>query len=143
MGLRVPHCVSASPRESETQVDIPPTYVYIVSIMPAPAPLGEFEVVVLMAVLHLDGNAYGSTIRAEIERRSGRRISRGSVYITLDRLEDKGLLASKLERASVASRGGRQKRLFRVTPPGLKLVRHSVSLLARMQEGLEPLLGEP
>ena len=109
--------------------------------MAVPAPLGEFEVVVLMATLHLGQDAYGSAIRDEIERRSGRPVSRGSVYITLDRLEEKGLLASKLGEAN-ASRGGRPKRLFRVTTAGVKAVKYSVGILARMHKGLEPLLGE-
>jgi DNA-binding PadR family transcriptional regulator len=106
------------------------------------APLGEFEVVVLMAVLHLGDDAYGSTIRAEIERRSQRQVSRGAVYVTLDRLAEKGLLTSKLEATSSAGRGGRPKRLFRVTPAGVRQIKHSVALLARMHEGLEPLLGK-
>ena len=107
--------------------------------MPVDAPLGEFEVVVLMAALHLDGDAFGSAIREQIERRSGRRVSRGSVYITLDRLEGKGLLTSKFGEGS-ARRGGRPKRLFRVTAAGLKSIRHSIALVARMHKGLEPLL---
>lgn len=113
--------------------------------MPQPSgPLGEFEVVVLMAVLHLGqlgDDAFGSAIRDEIERRSGRRVSRGSIYVTLDRLEDKGLLASKLTGPS-KSRAGTPKRNFRVTPSGLKAVKHSVTLLVRMHKGLEPLLGD-
>ena len=109
--------------------------------MPSHAPLGEFEVVVLMAVLHLGDDAFGSSIRDEIERRSGRAVSRGAVYITLDRLEEKSLLASRLAGAS-SSRGGRPKRLFRVTPAGLKAVKHAIGLLVRMHKGLEPLLGE-
>jgi PadR family transcriptional regulator PadR len=105
------------------------------------APLGEFEVIVLMAALHLGREAYGSAILDEIASRTGRRVSRGSVYVTLDRLEDKGLLESKLEGAS-ASRGGRPKRLFRVTAAGIKAVKHSLNVLVRMHKGLEPLLGE-
>jgi DNA-binding PadR family transcriptional regulator len=105
------------------------------------APLGEFEVIVLMAALHLGRQAYGSAMLDEIEARTGRRVSRGSVYITLDRLEDKGLLESRLEEAS-QKRGGRPKRLFRVTGAGLKAVKHSLSVLARMHKGLEPLLGD-
>lgn len=105
------------------------------------APLGEFEVVVLMAVLHLEGAAWGSAIRDEIERRSGRPVSRGSVYVTLDRLEDKGLLASRQQAAS-AARAGRPRRLFAVTPRGLEAVRGSLAQLARMSAGLEPLLGD-
>jgi DNA-binding PadR family transcriptional regulator len=106
-------------------------------------PLGEFEVVVLMAVLHLQAgdDAFGSAVRDEIERRSGRQVSRGSIYITLDRLEGKGLLASKLAGAS-PGRGGRPKRLFRVTTPGRRAVKHSLTLLTRMQRGLEPILGD-
>ena len=108
----------------------------------APAsPLGEFEVVVIMAVLHLGADAYGSTIRDEIERRSRRQVSRGAVYITLERLEEKGLLASKIGDAT-PGRGGRPKRLFRVTPSGVKAVRQSVAVLARMHDGLEPILGD-
>jgi PadR family transcriptional regulator, regulatory protein PadR len=103
--------------------------------------LGEFEVVVLLAVLHLGDAAFGSAIRDEIERRSRRRVSRGAVYITLDRLEDKGLLASRLADAS-DRRGGRPKRFFSVTAAGLKAVKHSIRMLARMQKGLEPLIGD-
>ena len=104
--------------------------------------LGEFEVVVLMAVLHLQADgAFGSAILNEIKQRSGRAASRGSVYITLDRLEDKGLLASKLS-AGTPARHGRAKRLFRLTSRGTEQLRHSVALLARMHKGLEPILGE-
>jgi predicted ArsR family transcriptional regulator len=63
------------------------------------------------------------------------------VYITLDRLEEKGLLQSKLGDASTR-RGGRPKRLFKVTAPGVKAVRHSVTMLTRMHRGLEPILGD-
>jgi DNA-binding PadR family transcriptional regulator len=105
------------------------------------APLGEFEVVVLMATLHVGQGAYGSVVRDEIERRTGRPVSRGSVYITLDRLEEKGLLSSKLGDAS-DSRGGRPKRLFKVTATGLKAVKHSVGLVVQMHRGLEPILGD-
>jgi DNA-binding PadR family transcriptional regulator len=108
--------------------------------MPVDAPLGEFEVVVLLAALHVSSDAYGSAIRDEIERRSGRRVSRGSVYITLDRLEGKALVTSKFGEGS-ARRGGRPKRLFRVTAAGLKAVRHSITMLSRMHRGLEPLVG--
>jgi PadR family transcriptional regulator PadR len=104
------------------------------------SPLGEFEVIVLMAALHLDGKGFGSAILDEIEKRTGRRVSRGSVYITLDRLEEKGLIASRLGEPS-ASRGGRPKRMFRVTVAGVKAVKHSVSQMARMHKGLELQLG--
>jgi PadR family transcriptional regulator len=114
--------------------------------MPAapPGPLGEFEVIVLLAVLHLTERgepAYGSPIRHEIERRGGRSVARGAVYITLDRLAEKGLLDSKLSAGS-AERKLRPRRLFRVTPSGLRALRQSMSLLTRMQRGLEPVLGD-
>ena len=115
--------------------------VYIVGTVPSFAILGEFEVVVLMAVLHLGDDAYGSAIRDEIEQRSGRSASRGAVYITLERLEEKGLLASRTDGAS-ASRGGRPKRLFRLTPDGIKSLKRAVSLMTRMHKGLEPILGD-
>jgi PadR family transcriptional regulator len=107
-------------------------------------PLGEFEVVVLLAVLHLTERrdlAYGSSIRAEIEQRGGRRVARGAVYVTLDRLGDKRLLDSRLA-AGTAERGLRPRRLFKVTPAGLRALRQAVGLVARMRRGLEPVLGE-
>ena len=115
--------------------------VYIVGSMPSVAILGEFEVVVLMSVLHLGDAAYGSAIRDDIERRAGRAVARGAVYITLDRLEEKGLLTSRLEEAS-DRRGGRPKRTFRVTAPGVKAVKRALSLVTRMHRGLEPILGD-
>jgi DNA-binding PadR family transcriptional regulator len=112
--------------------------------MPPAGPLGEFEVVILMAILHLQQareDAFGSAIREEITRRSGREVSRGSIYITLDRLEEKGLLASR-SGDTAPGRGGRPKRLFSVTPAGKRAVRHSVTLFARMHAGLEPILAD-
>jgi DNA-binding PadR family transcriptional regulator len=94
-----------------------------------------------MAVLHLAADAYGSSIRDEIERRTGRPVSRGAVFITLERLEEKGLLFSKFG-AATPGRGGRPKRLFRATPAGVKAVKQSVALLVRMHRGLEPILGD-
>lgn len=114
---------------------------YIVGMSQASA-LGEFEVVVLMAVLHLQGDvAFGSAILREIKHRSGRDAARGSVYITLDRLEDKGLLASKLA-SGTAARGGKPKRVFKLTARGTEQLKHSVALLSRMHKGLEPILGD-
>ena len=94
---------------------------------------------VLLAVLHLRPTAYGTSIRDEIERRSGRAPSRGAVYITLDRLEDKGLLRSTLGEPT-PERGGRPRRFYRVSARGLKAVRASINVLTRMREGLDPLL---
>ena len=103
------------------------------------APLGEFEAVVLMAVLHLGHEANGSAVLAHIAQRTGRRASRGSVYVTLDRLEEKGLLTSRIIDAP-SVRGG-TKRLFRATAPGIKAVKHAIDTLERMRRGLDPILG--
>jgi PadR family transcriptional regulator, regulatory protein PadR len=107
-----------------------------------PGVLGEFETLLLLAVLHLTEQkeeAYGSIIRDEIATRSGRAVSRGSIYVTLDRLEEKGLLASREIGATVA-RGHRPKRIFKATPDGLRAVKESVTALSRMQRGLEAVL---
>jgi PadR family transcriptional regulator PadR len=105
--------------------------------------LGEFELVVLLAVLRLDERddpAYGSTIRDEIAARANRSIARGAVYVTLDRLERKGLLVSKLADPS-RLRDNRPKRLFTVTPAGLEAVRNAVALVNRLQEGVTLVMG--
>ena|SRR5688572_22352169 len=105
--------------------------------------LGEFEALLLLAILQLTEQrqeAYGSAIRDEIESRTGRSVPRGSIYVTLDRLEEKGLLVSR-EAGASAARGDRPKRLFKVTPSGLRAVKESVAALTRMQRGLEAVLG--
>jgi DNA-binding PadR family transcriptional regulator len=105
--------------------------------------LGEFEALMLMATMHLSergSEANGSAIRAEIEARTSRPVPRGSIYVTLDRLEDKGCLSSRLVLGS--QKGRRPKRVFRVTPAGVRAVRQSVSTLVSMHRGLEALLGE-
>ena len=106
------------------------------------SPLGEFELAVLMAVAHLKGDGYGSSILSEIERRTKRRVSRGAVYITLERLEQKALLTSELGE-SLPQRGGRPRRMYRLTAAGQKSLRHAVSMFTSMHAGLEPLLEKP
>jgi DNA-binding PadR family transcriptional regulator len=105
----------------------------------ASAALGEFEVVILLAVLQQHGRANGAAIRGEIERRSGRTPSRGAVYVTLDRLEAKGCLTS-IVGEPVADRGGRPRRFYQVTPRGLRALRRALVAVDRMRTGLEPLL---
>ena len=104
------------------------------------APIGEFEVLILMAVLRLEQGAYPPAVRAEIERRTGRGVSRGAVYITLDRLETKGLLGSKL--ADATEDGGRQRRYYHVSPKGVRAIKRTLSALEQMRQGLEPILGK-
>lgn len=81
--------------------------------------LGEFEEIVLLTVGILDGNAYGVTIRDEIEIRLSRRVSVGALQTTLRRLEKKGFLESNHGESS-AARGGRPKLFFNLTAPGKK-----------------------
>ena len=117
---------------------------YIVSTLSAPTPiLGEFETLLLLAILHLHEqkqDAYGSAIRDEIETRAAREVPRGSIYVTLDRLEEKGLLIS-CEGGTSAARGNRPKRIFTVTPAGVRAVKLAVGALTRMHRGLETVLG--
>ena len=104
------------------------------------AAIGEFEVLILMAVLRLDRGAYAPAVRDEIERRTERAVSRGAVYITLDRLESKGLLASAL--AEGTDDGGRRRRYYRVSAKGVRAVKRTLSALEQMRDGLEPILGK-
>ena len=107
------------------------------------AALGEFETLLLLAVLHLTEqrrDAYGSSIRAEIETRARRHVPRGSIYVTLDRLEEKGLLVSR-EAGPSAARRHRPKRVFKVTPEGVRAVRRATAAVTRMQRGLQEVLG--
>jgi PadR family transcriptional regulator PadR len=100
------------------------------------SPLGEFELLVLLAVLRAGDDAYGSTILGELHERSGRPVARGALYVTLDRLEAKGLLASRTESGPPA-RGGRPRRYYTVRAAGLESLRQSLDALARMREGLK------
>ncbi len=97
--------------------------------------LGEFEQLVLLAVLRLRDEAHGMRVRAELRERARRDVSIGAVYATLDRLEGKGLLESERE-AGGAAREGRVKRLFRVTADGRRALARVQDTLARMSEGL-------
>ena len=109
----------------------------------APVALGEFEALLLLAILQLieqGREPYGSAIREELELRSARTAPRGSIYVTLDRLEEKGLLASR-DGGTSSARGQRPKRLFKVTPAGIRAVKASVTAVLRMHRGLEAVLG--
>lgn len=98
--------------------------------------LGEFELLVLLAVLQAGEAAYGTTILEELRHRGGRVVARGAVYVTLDRLEAKGYLSSRAE-ATTPSRGGRPRRYYTVRPAGLKVLRHSLDAFERMRDGLK------
>jgi PadR family transcriptional regulator, regulatory protein PadR len=103
--------------------------------------LGEFEYLVLLAVLRLRGEAVGGAIARELEEKAGRRVSRGALYSALDRLEAKGFLGWE-EAGTVPARGGHPMRRFEVTEAGLEAVREYRSAVRRLSAGLEHVLGE-
>ena len=105
---------------------------------PAPV-LGEFELLVVLAVLALGDNAYPLAIAHEIEQRSGRAASRPSVQVTLERLEDKGLLTSWYGDPTPI-RGGRAKRIFAPRPTAVTAVREALGRIDAMTRGLAPIL---
>ena len=98
--------------------------------------LGDFEFLVLLAVLRLGEGAYAVPIVDEIEARTARRASRSAVYLTLKRLEDAGLLASEMG-DPLPERGGKARRYVRLLPEGLRLVRETRDGLESMWDGLE------
>lgn len=99
--------------------------------------LGEFEQLVLFALLKLKDNAYGAAIRVEIEDQTGRDVNSGAVYITLERLEDRGLVGSRWGEPT-GERGGRRRRYYRLTPRGATALHHSYSQLQRMADEVLP-----
>jgi PadR family transcriptional regulator, regulatory protein PadR len=101
--------------------------------------LGQFEHVVLLAILRLGDAAYAPAILEEIEARTGRPPSPGSMYVTLDRLEEKGLLRSRLVDAD-GERAGRPRRYVSVTAYGLRELRASRTALLKLWRGLEGVL---
>ena len=97
--------------------------------------LGEFEQLVLVALLRLGDNAYGMKIRQELAQRAEREVAIGAVYATLDRLHAKGLVTSWNGEAT-PERGGRAKRYFKLTAEGERALRASRTAWARMWDGL-------
>ncbi len=97
--------------------------------------LGEFEILVLAAILRGDGDAYGASIKREIEERTGRSPSLGALYATLSRLETKQYVRSRIGEAT-AERGGRAKRHYVIEPLGRRLLEQSIAGLRNMTDGL-------
>ncbi len=103
--------------------------------------LGEFEQMVLLALLRLRENAYGSAVRVEIEKRTGREISIGALYTTLERLEKQGLVRSRIGEPT-AERGGRRKKYFTLRPAGEEALAESYRAFKGMVSGLEKQLDK-
>ena len=104
--------------------------------MTPPPILGEFEQLVLMAIVRLDEEAYGATIRREIETRTERRLSISAVYTTLDRLQQKGLVTSWIGEPT-AERGGRRRKYFAMEPAGARALRAAYRAYTGMAAGLD------
>ncbi len=98
--------------------------------------LGEFEHIIVLALIRLHDRAYGVSVRQEIEVRTKREVSIGAVYATLDRLEVKGYVKSH-RGDPTPERGGRSKRFFRVTARGMAAVNRTHRALQKMAEGLD------
>jgi PadR family transcriptional regulator PadR len=103
--------------------------------------LGDFEHLVLLALLRLGPDAYGTSIRREIEAHTGRSVSVGALYTALDRLERKGYATSSLADPT-PERGGRAKRYYALSPLGHKALRRSRDVIQKMWRGLEPKRGQ-
>ena len=97
--------------------------------------LGEFEQLILLAILRLGEDAYGVTIRAELAERTGRNVAPGAMYTALERLESKGLIASRMSDPT-PQRGGRAKRKVTVTAAGIEAVTRAVRAYERLLDGL-------
>ena len=109
--------------------------------MAATQPLGELEQLVLLTILRLGSDAYGLAIARELETQAGRRLSRGALYTTLDRLETKGLLRWQLEPGG-PERQGLPRRIYSLMQRGIAALRSSQRVLRRMWRGLEHILKE-
>lgn len=103
--------------------------------------LGEFEQIVMLALLRLGSDAYGATVCAEIEKRSGRGVSVSAVHTTLERLEQKGLVRSRIGDPT-PQRGGKRKRHYEIAAAGMRSLQASYGSIKKMADGIEHLLGE-
>jgi len=97
--------------------------------------LGEFEYVMLTAAARLGDEAYGAAIREEIDKATGRRCSLGALYTTLDRLEEKGLIKTRMGDPT-PQRGGRPKRMVQVTAKGVQEAKDFYTAVTRVSRGV-------
>ena len=103
--------------------------------------LGGFETVLLFAVLDLEDDAHGVSIRRQIEERTGRTVSPGAVHTALDRLRKRGFVVSSTADGPPA-RGGRPRRFYRLTPAGARTLKESHTAVLRMADGVGDRLNE-
>jgi PadR family transcriptional regulator, regulatory protein PadR len=135
------HCPRRTWEPWQSILRLPRVYLFsIVHEMAKREFLGGFELLVLLALIGLGDEAYGVPISEAIETSSGRDVSLGSVYITLERLGRKGLVSSRLGEPT-AERGGRAKTYFKVTAKGLREVRQAQRTLTTLWKGVPQLQG--
>ncbi len=103
--------------------------------------LGEFEQVLLFALLRLGDDAYGVTVRRDIEERTGRAVSSGAVYTAMERLEARGLVSSVVGEPT-PQRGGKRKKYYRLEQRGAQALARSYDALRQMAKGLGPKLSD-
>ena len=101
--------------------------------------LGEFEQLILFALVELEDDAYGASIGREIERRTGRQVSAGAIYTALDRLTNRGFVTATVGDPTPA-RGGRRRKYYRLEPEGALALTRSVEVIRSMSDGLLPKL---
>lgn len=104
------------------------------------ARLSDFELIVMLVLLRLGDDAYGVPIAREIEEQTKREVKLGSVYATLERLDEKGFVVSELGEPT-QERGGRAKRYFHVTKQGMREVRETRQILIKLWQGVPELEG--
>ena len=100
--------------------------------------MGEFERTVLLAIFHLRGHGYVVGIADEIKRRTGKMVSFGAIYATVDRLERKGFVSSRMGEAT-PERGGKRKRLYQIEAPGKRALSEARAVAERMWAGVPPI----
>jgi PadR family transcriptional regulator, regulatory protein PadR len=103
--------------------------------------LGTFELIVISSLIRVGDEAYGVSISQEIKKMCGREVALASIYVTLDRLERKGLVTSELGEPT-AERGGRAKKYFRITAKGIREVQSTQRALSKLWKGIPQLAGE-
>jgi PadR family transcriptional regulator PadR len=121
-------------------LDVVINFFYYIKQMPRGELLGPLEHIILLALVRLTPNAYGMTVRREIEERTGRNVSIGAVYATLDRLEAKAYVSS-FTGEPTAERGGRAKRFFQIEAGGERALRASQKAIHSMTRGLKSRWG--
>lgn len=106
----------------------------------SPSKLGEFEMLVLLAILRNEGAPYANRVREDLEANADRRVTRGALYHTIDRLVEKGFVEWEMTPSETPERGGHPMRQLEVTPLGIEAVRRSRDMLLSFLDGLGPVL---